>query len=119
MSDNIFWLLELEVKPGQSDNFRQLMGEMVESVQANEPNTLNYEWTISKDQQSCHIYERYTDSAAVMTHLGNFGANFADRFMACLEATSFHVYGNSSDEVREALSAFGPVFLTPIGGFAR
>ena len=119
MSDNIFLLLELKVKPGESDNFRQLMGEMVEFVQANEPDTLNYEWNISSDQQSCHIYERYADSTATMTHLGSFGANFAERFMACFEITSLQVYGNSSDEVREALSPFGAVFLTPIGGFAR
>ena len=45
----------------------------------------NYEWAISDDHQVCHAYERYRDSAAFMTHLESFGANFAARFMEVLE----------------------------------
>ena len=119
MSNNVYWVLELAIKPGEFDNFKALLNEMVKATQANEPNALNYEWFISKDNKSCHIYERYVDSAAVMTHLGTFGQKFAERFMAALEPTRFTVYGNPSDEVIKALSGFGPVYMAPIGGFAR
>jgi quinol monooxygenase YgiN len=119
MSDNVYWLLELAIKPGEFDNFEALMKEMVEATQANEPNTLNYEWSISDDRQSCHIYERYVDSAATMTYLGTFGEKFAERFMAALEPTRFLVYGTPNNEVKAALSGFGPVFRAPFGGFAR
>ena len=118
MSDIVFWVLELAIKPGEHDNFKALMKDMVEATQANEPNTMNFEWFISEDNKSCHIYERYADSAAVMTHLGNF-AEFAERFMATMDLTRLMVYGNASDEVKEALSGFGAVHLTSIGGFAR
>jgi quinol monooxygenase YgiN len=119
MSNHVYWVLELAIKPGELNNFKALMNEMVKATQANEPNTLNYEWLISKDDKSCHLYERYADSAAVMTHLGTFGQNFAERFMAALQPTRFTVYGNPSDEVIKALGGFGPVFMAPIGGFAR
>ncbi len=119
MSDNVYWVLELAIKPGELDNFKALMKEMVEATQANEPHTLNYEWTISEDSQSCHIYERYADSTATMAHLKTFGEKFAERFMAALEPTRFTVYGNPNDEVKGALSGFGAVFMAPIGGFAR
>jgi quinol monooxygenase YgiN len=119
MSDNVYWVLELTIKPGELDNFRALMKEMVEGTQSNEPNTLNYEWTISEDSQYCHIYERYADSAATMRHLRTFGEKFAERFMAALEPTRFTVYGNPNDEVKEALSGFGAVYMSQIGGFAR
>jgi len=119
MSDNVYWVLELTIKPGGLDNFKELMKEMVEATHANEPKTLNYEWTMSEDGQSCHIYERYEDSAATMTHLGTFVEKFAERFMAALEPTRFTVYGNPNDEVKETLSGFGPVYMTPISGFAR
>ena len=76
----------------------------------------NYEWFVTKDNRSCHIFERYVDSAAVMTHLGTFGQKFAQRFMTVLQKTRYTVYGNPSDEVIKALAAFGPVFMTPIGG---
>ena len=119
MSENVYWLLEVTIKPGELDNFKALMKEMVEATQANEPNTLNYEWTISEDSQNCHIYERYADSAATMTHLGAFGEKFAERFMAAVDPTRIVVYGTPNNEVKEALSGFGPVFMAPFGGFAR
>lgn len=119
MSDNVYWLLEVKIKPGEFGNFKALMEEMVNATQANEPNTLNYEWTITEDNQSCHIYERYSDSAATMIHLGAFGEKFAERFMAAVEPKRFVVYGAPNNEVKEALSGFGPIFMTPFGGFAR
>lgn len=118
MSDHVSWLLELALKPGELDNFKALMGEMVESTQA-ERGTLNYEWSISDDGEACHIYERYADSGAVMTHLGSFGAKFAERFLGAVDPTRFVVYGTPSDEVKEALGGFGPVYMAPFGGFAR
>lgn len=33
--------------------------------------------------------------------------------------TRFVVYGLPSAEVKQALAAYAPVFLTPIGGFKR
>ena len=119
MSDNIYWVLEVAVKSGEADNVTALMNEMIEATRANEPDTLNYEWTLSDDGATYHLYERYADSAAALVHLGSFGANFADRFLAALEPTGFTVYGNPSAELREALTAFGPVYMTPAAGFAR
>ncbi len=119
MSDNVHWVLEIEIKQGELDNFKALMIEMVEATRANEPGTMNYEWFISDDAGSCHIYERYADSAATMIHLESFGQNFAERFMAAVTPTGLVVYGDPNDEVRAALSAFGPVHMAQIGGFAR
>lgn len=67
----------------------------------------------------CHICEKYSDSAAALAHLGNFGANVAERFLELFAPTSFHVYGEPSDEVRGVLDGFGAVYLGPLGGFAR
>jgi quinol monooxygenase YgiN len=118
MGDQVSWLLELAVKPGEVENFRALMNEMVESTRA-ESGTLGYEWFISDDGSVVHIYERYLDSAAVMTHLGAFGEKFAERFLAAVDPTRFTVFGSPSDEVREAQSGLGPTYLGFFGGFAR
>lgn len=119
MSDNVHWVLEINVKDGELDNFKTLMNDMVSATQANEPGTLNYEWFIGDDGKTCHICERYVDSAATMTHLGSFGENFAERFLAMAEPTRFVVYGAPNDEVRSALAGFGAAHMTQIGGFAR
>ena len=72
MNSNVYWMLELDVQPGRENDLRVLMAEMVSATQANESGALNYEWSTSADGKVCHIYQRYADSAAVMTHLGPF-----------------------------------------------
>ena len=119
MSSDVFWMLELGIRPGQLDALKALMSEMVAATQANEPGTLNYEWFISEDETQCHIYERYRDSAAVMTHLGSFGQHFAERFLAALEPKRLVVYGDPNEEARAALAGFGAVHMAFLGGFAR
>ena len=119
MNKNVYWLLELEIQAGREKDFQSLMKEMVASTQADEPGTLNYEWTTSADGTRCHIYERYTDSAAVLAHLGNFGQKFAKRFLEILKPVRFVVYGSPDQQVKDALAAFGPVYMNAAEGFSR
>ena len=119
MSDHVFWLLELSIKEGEYDNLIALMEEMVSATQVDEPNTLNYEWSVSADKQTCHLYERYADSAAAMVHLGNFGKKFARRFTSILTITRITLYGSPHETVLNALKPMGVVYMTSIGGFVR
>ncbi len=119
MSGNVHWLVEFNVKDGERDSLQSLMNEMVSATRANEPGTLNYEWFISEDGKSCHIYERYADSAATMVHLGTFGKQFAERFFAVVEQTRFMLYGQPDDKLMAVLSGIGAVHMAQIGGFAR
>jgi quinol monooxygenase YgiN len=114
----VSWNLQLSVRDGQLDDLHALMHEMVESTNA-EPGTQVYEWFLSADGATCHTYERFVDSAAVLAHLGNFGAKFMERFLACLEVTSFSVYGEPSDEAKAVLDGFGAAYLGTFGGFSR
>ena len=118
MSGIVSWNLQLSVNEDQLETFRGLMAEMVESTQA-EPGALAYDWFLSEDQTQCHIYERYADAEAVMAHLGAFGTKFAERFLACVTPTAFHVYGNPEAEAREVFDGFGAVYFGPFGGFSR
>src|SRR5262249_25653908 len=118
MSEQVSWLLELAVKPGELESFKALMAEMVESTQA-EPGTLVYEWSITDDDGVIHVFERYADSAATLTHLAAFGEKFAQRFLTSVSPTRLVVYGAPSDQVKEGLSPFGPMYMAPWGGFAR
>ena len=118
MNDQVSWLLELAVKPGELDNFKGVIDEMIESTHA-EPGTLMYEWSINEDGSVVHGYERFADSGAAVAHLSAFGEKFAQRFLAAVDPTRLSVYGTPSEDAKEALGAFGPVYLAPIGGFAR
>ena len=118
MANAVSWNLQLTVQDGRLDEARALMAEMVDATRQ-ESGTLGYEWFLSRDGSSCHIHERYADSAAAMEHLGTFGARFADRFLACFAPTALHVYGEPSEDLRAALDGFGAVYLGTLGGFSR
>lgn len=119
MSDQVSWMLELELQAGRADALRNLMTEMINATKANEAGTLDYEWSTSADGKQCHIFERYVDSAATLTHLGTFGERFAGRFLEILKPVRFVVYGSPSAAVRDALAAFNPVYMQTLGGFSR
>ena len=119
MSDIIEWVLEMDVNPGQADNIQALVDEMVQATEANEPGALHYEYYLSDDGTRCTVLERYADSAAAMVHMGNFGANFADRFMTVFKPARLSVFGPASDELRAALTPLGASFDPQIAGFHR
>lgn len=116
MAETVSWNLQLSVRDGSLDDARTLMAEMVEATRGEE-GTLGYEWFLSGDGRACHINERYADSDAALAHLANFGANFADRFLACFEPTGLTVYGEPTADARAALDGFGAAYLGTLGGF--
>jgi len=118
MDAHVSWSLEVAVKPGQLDELEAVLAEMIESTQS-EPGALIYEWSISDDRGIAHANERYADSAALLAHLATFGEKFAQRLLGAVDVTRFVVYGTPSDEAREALSALGPSYMSPLGGFWR
>jgi quinol monooxygenase YgiN len=119
MSDHVYWILALDLNEGQTDNFKSLMAEMVEATQQDEPGALNYEWSLSADGKTCHIFERYDSSEATLVHMGNFGKKFAKRFMEVFTPKSFTLYGNPSDDVLKTLAPMQPRQLSSVGGFSR
>jgi quinol monooxygenase YgiN len=119
MSDVIEWVLEMDIRPGQAPGMHALLDEMVLATKADEPGALHYEYYLSADKNRCTVIERYADNAAVMAHLANFGAKFADRFLATFTPVRFTIYGPADATVRAALAAFGPTYETQIAGFHR
>ncbi|MBV9017520.1 MAG: antibiotic biosynthesis monooxygenase [Alphaproteobacteria bacterium] len=114
MSHEIAWHVELAVRPGQLESFRELTFEMVEFV-ASEPGVLAYERFVSADGATVHVYERYKSSAAAVAHLRNFASKFAERFSAMVDRRRFAVFGVAEPELRTILDPLGAVYLTPFG----
>jgi quinol monooxygenase YgiN len=119
MNSQVSWILEVQVRDGRENDFRSLMTEMVSATQANEPDTLSYEWSTSADGKQCHIYERYADSTAVMTHLATFDEKYAGRFLEVVQPLRVVVYGSPSAAVKAALADLSPLYFEPAAGFSR
>src|SRR5258708_40318205 len=93
---DISWVFELAINPGRFEDFKTLMADMGAATQKNEGGTLNYQWTISDDHQVRHGFQRYRGSAARMTPLEWFCANFAVRLMEAVTPARHVVYGPPS-----------------------
>lgn len=117
MTDNVYWILALKINDGKLDEFKALADEMCASTKK-EPGALAYEWHLSDDGSTCHIFERYADPKAVMAHMATF-AGFAEQFMSLVTPVSATIYGKVDDQVRQAAADMGPVYLTQFAGFAR
>ena len=115
-ANEVAWLLELAVNPGQLETVRALMGEMVASTRA-EPGALAYAWFVGGDAGTMALYERYADSAAVVAHLATFGERFAQRFLAAMTPTRLTVLGAPTDAAQQALGGLNPTYLGFFGGF--
>lgn len=119
MSDVVEWVLVLKVQDGQADNVMPLLKEMVSATKANEPGALHYEYYASDAGDQVTVLERYVDVDAAMVHMGNFGAQFADRFLAAFAPVRFSVFGAANQALRDALSPFNATFDPMIAGFHR
>ena len=115
-TDDIAWTLTADLAEGQDDTFNALMREMVVATMAEE-GAKSYEW--HRSGNTVHINERYETNEDAGIHLGNFGQNFAERFLAILSPTGLQVYGPAAGGVREGLAGFGATFYEQIGGFDR
>jgi quinol monooxygenase YgiN len=117
MNGQICWHVELVIKPGRLESFRALTGEMVESARR-ELGILGYQRFVSDDGKTIHVYERYADSMAALTHLGLFAKKFAQPFQEMVERKSFFVFGYPSAALKEALDGYGAIYFKPFGDFA-
>jgi len=109
------FVLEFRIRDGMEDEFRSFMRDMIAATEA-EPGTIAYEWFLAEDGKSCHVYERYVDSASFLKHAESF-SRFAQRCEAATTVGFCHVYGSPSDEVKEKLAGFRPDYGGQIGGF--
>jgi quinol monooxygenase YgiN len=106
MSDQVSWLVELAVKPGQLEKFHTLTSEMVKSAHGEAGVTI-YERFVSRGGRIVYAYERYVDSAAALAHLGKFEPQFSERFVRMVSRKRFTVFGAPTDELKRVLNRFG------------
>src|SRR5260370_26881371 len=91
---HVSWVNELAVKEGKLETFRELMEEMVSGT-SGEPGTLAYQWYISHDGGTVHVFEIYADSEAVVAHHVSKGfmmQNWARRVMECFDSSPCALY---------------------------
>lgn len=119
MADDFFRLVvHQDIRQGGMETFKKLAEEMTRGVEADEPDTLCYEWYVSDDGADCYLIEAYTDSDALLRHLKNVG----DKLHAMMEVSpllQLIVLGSPSAELREELTKMGAKFYPRFVGCTR
>src|SRR5260370_35477693 len=95
----------MAVKEGKLETFRELMEEMVSGT-SGEPGTLAYQWYISHDGGTVHVFEIYADSEAVVAHHVSKGfmmQNWARRVQGRVDSTRCAGYGDPNGAARVVL----------------
>lgn len=116
--EEISWIVELEVKPGKLDKFKELTVEMTESAMK-ENGVRVYERFIDEKSGEVIIYERYCDSNAAVAHLKNFMEKFAQRFSEMASRKRFIVFGCPSRELGKILGELDAEFFIKMDGFSN
>ncbi len=117
-ANDITLIVEIDVDEGRTDAFRAAVEALVESVQANEPGCLRYDFYISSDGRHDWNVETFRDSDAVIAHMDNV----RDLLPALAETATFtriEVLGDLSDEGYAALSDMAHGDYALIGRISR
>lgn len=98
--DNLQISARFTIHDGNLEKFKRLAGECLSIVREKDQNTLQYDWFFDENQKECVLREKYTDSNALLAHLGNIGELFGE----LLQLADFtgEIYGNPSKELLEA-----------------
>lgn len=117
MKDHVISIFTLSLAPENFPAFKKLVARIVEAT-SKEPGTLMYEYSVNDDHTVAHIIERYR-ADAVVSHIQETFAPFAEEFLALVKITGLLVYGSPDEATRKLLDGFGAVYMTSFDGFTR
>ena len=119
-SEPIIFYLDMDVAEGKSDSAQGFVDYLVKTVKKTEPKTMYYKYWISEDKTKVSLMEVYHSNEDALFHMDAFDkASHKEQFIDTFIITNFQVMGDTSDELKEAMSAFTKDHRSLINGFKR
>jgi quinol monooxygenase YgiN len=119
-NNRIHFRAEFAIEEGKIGEYKKLVQDMSRLVEANEPDTINYEFYLNRDETKCIVYETYSNSEAVFAHnAGIASQTILPKIFSVSRISRFEVYGNPSEELQKVLASFGPQTYNLFAGFSR
>lgn len=120
MSNQIHIQAEFIIKNGKLDEFKKLIQKMSKLVQTNEPNTLQYQFYLNKDNTICIVYEKYVDSKATLEHNNGIASKtILPQIFKISKLHRLEVYGKPNKELQKLLTNFNAKIYDFVTGFDR
>ena len=119
-SEPIIFYLDMDIAEGKSEGVEEFVDYLVSAVKKTEPKTMYYKYWISEDKSKVSLMEVYHTNEDALFHMNAFDkASHKEEFIETFVITNFQVMGNTSDELKEAMSAFTKDHRTLMNGFKR
>ncbi len=118
MSDEIQYTVEWAIKPGSLAAFKEMAESITKMVEENEPQMKGYQWYFNADGTKGYTLEWHTSSDSLLAHLQNVG-DVLPNLMAHCDLSRFDVFGNPSQEAKNALNTLGAKYFNYYAGFTR
>ena|SRR5437899_8323933 len=116
----IHFRAEFTIEEGKTEEFKKLVEDMSRLVEANEPDTLDYEFYLNRDETKCMVHETYANSEAALVHNSCVASQTILPKIFCVSSISrFDVYGNPSRELQKVLTGFSTQTYNLFAGFRR
>lgn len=116
----IHFKAEFVISEGKIKEFKKLIKEMSDLVQANEPDTISYQFYFDKPETKCIILETYPNPEAVFAHIDGVGSNTVlPKIRDISRITRFEVYGAVNNKLRKAMEGLNPQAYLLFTGFNR
>ena len=118
--NQIHFRAEFTIEEGKIEEYKKLVQDMSRIVEANEPDTIDYQFYLNKDETECIVHETYANSEAVLAHItGVASQTIIPKVFSVSRISRFDVYGNPSTELQKALTSFSPQTYDLFAGFSR
>jgi quinol monooxygenase YgiN len=98
----------IEGGEGKTEEYKKLVQDMSRVVEANEPDTINYQFYLNRAGTKCIVLETYANSEAVLAHItGIASQTILPKILSVSRISRFDVYGNASEKLQKSLARFG------------
>lgn len=111
---------EFTISEGKIKEYKKLIKEMSKLVEANEPDTINYQFYFVKSETMCTVCETYMNSEAVFFHINGVASQTVlPKIHDISRITKFEVHGTTTKKLQKAMERLNPQIYVPFAGFNR
>jgi len=119
-NNQIRFRAEFMIDEGKIEEFRKLVRDMSKAVEANEPDTIDYQFYLNREGTKCIVHETYANSEAALTHNNSVASQtILPKIFLVSKVSRFDAYGNPSEELQKVLTSFDAKTFNLIAGFSR
>jgi quinol monooxygenase YgiN len=118
--NQIHFRAEFTIEEGKIEEYKKLVQDLSRVVEANEPDTISYQFYLNRDETKCIVRETYANSEAVLAHnTGIASQTILPKIFSFARISRFDVYGNPSEELQKVLTSFAPQIYNLFARFSR